>query len=371
MDGLVNKPNIEFYATFASQTFRDTAAQENQEDYLNIQTPFTAPVVEQLAVRVVVDSHYERFLPKADHSVVNIEHVGSIPGRQMTTLAGEWGLALHLESVSEGARAQYLLDFGYTPEILNRNFSLLDIEPGQINGLILSHGHRDHYGGLGGFVTHNRAVMRDDVSLFVGADEAFDIRWVKSKVPGQPDADPEFVCWGAPDRTLLKAQKIIPVCCETPNALEGAFTTGYITRDTFEEVTGGSLVEPAGHFSEAELSGVLQEDSHPEEHATCYIVKGRGLVVISSCGHAGIINSIKTAMTVSGIDKLHGVVGGFHLGTARPEYIAHTVDELERLDPDVVIPMHCTGMNFIAAMHERMPDRLVTSNVGSRFTFGI
>ena len=119
------------------------------------------------------------------------------------------------------------------------------------------------------------------------------------------------------------------------------------------------------------MSGVLQEDSHPEEHATCYIVRGRGLVVISSCGHAGIINSIKTAMTVSGIDKLHGVVGGFHLGTARPEYISHTVDELERLDPDVVIPMHCTGMNFIAAMHERMPDRLVTSNVGSRFTFGI
>jgi 7,8-dihydropterin-6-yl-methyl-4-(beta-D-ribofuranosyl)aminobenzene 5'-phosphate synthase len=338
---------------------------------MNSQTPFTAPVVDQLSIRVVVDSHYERFLPKEDHPVVNIEHVGGVPGRQMTTLAGEWGLALHLESASQGSRAQYLLDFGYTPEILNRNFSLLDINPGKLNGLILSHGHRDHYGGLEGFVNSHRTSMRDDISLIVGAEEAFDVRWIKSKPLGQPDAEPEFVCRGAPDRTLLTAQKVVSVCCETPHALEGAFTTGYITRDTFEEVTGGSKVEPVEHFSEAERSGELQQDSHPEEHATCYIVKGRGLVVISSCGHAGIVNSVKTAMAVSGVDKLHGVVGGFHLAASKPDYISHTIDELERLAPDVVIPMHCTGMNFIAAMRVRMPHKLVTSNLGSRFTFGV
>jgi hypothetical protein len=80
-------------------------------------TPFEAPVVDQLSVRVV-DSAYERFLPAATHPFVKIEHVGKIPGRQMTTLACEWGLSLHLGSVAAGARAQYLLDFGYTPEIL-------------------------------------------------------------------------------------------------------------------------------------------------------------------------------------------------------------------------------------------------------------
>ena len=131
------------------------------------------------------------------------------------------------------------------------------------------------------------------------------------------------------------------------------------------------MVEPVDHFSEGERRGELQPDSHPEEHATCYIVKGRGLVVISSCGHAGIVNSVKTAMAVSGVDKLHAVVGGFHLTTSKADYISHTVDELERLTPDVVIPMHCTGANFITAMRERMPDRLVASNLGSRFTFGV
>ncbi|MGH7091732.1 MAG: MBL fold metallo-hydrolase, partial [Stellaceae bacterium] len=110
--------------------------------------PFAAPVVDRLSVRVVVDSHYERFLPKAAHPEVAIEHVGAIPGRPMTTLAGEWGLSLHLESERAGAKAQYLLDFGYTPEILNRNAALLDIDPARLQGLILSHGHRDHYGGL-------------------------------------------------------------------------------------------------------------------------------------------------------------------------------------------------------------------------------
>lgn len=335
------------------------------------QTPFAAPVVDHLAVRVVVDSHYERFLPRETHRHVRIEHVGGIPGRQMTTLAGEWGLALHLESAAAGAKAQYLLDFGYTPEVLNRNFGLLDIDPARLNGLILSHGHRDHYGGLDGFVSQHRTAMRKSVSLFVGAQEAFDIRWVKGKPLGKPDAEPVFQCWGAPDRTALLAQNVVPVCCETPQALKGAFTTGYIARDTFEQVTGGSMVESFDHFSDAERRGDLKPDSHPEEHATCYVVKGRGLVVISSCGHAGIVNSVKTAMAVSGIDKLHAVVGGFHLGTSKPDYIEHTIDELEAMAPDVVIPMHCTGRAFTEAMARRMPKRLVGSNLGSRFTFGL
>jgi metal-dependent hydrolase (beta-lactamase superfamily II) len=76
----------------------------------------------------------------------------------------------------------------------------------------------------------------------------------------------------------------------------------------------------AGHFSEAELSGRLVPNQHPDEHATCYVVQGRGLVVISSCGHAGLINTILTAMAVSGVDKLHAVLGGFHPERQMPRY---------------------------------------------------
>jgi 7,8-dihydropterin-6-yl-methyl-4-(beta-D-ribofuranosyl)aminobenzene 5'-phosphate synthase len=328
-------------------------------------TRFAPPIVDRLSLRVVVDSHYERFLPKATHPVVVIEHVGEIPGRQMTTLAGEWGLSLHLESASASGKAQYLLDFGFTPEIINRNFGLLDIEAAKIDGLILSHGHRDHYGGLVGFVTAHRKVMRPDLALYIGGETIFREKWLT------PRADKPPVSWGALDRIALTAQDVLPHCCGTPEALHGAFTTGRIERTSFETITGGTKVRKDEHFTEAERRGELVLDEHADEHATCYIVKGRGLVVISSCGHTGIVNTVRTAMKVANVDKLHAVIGGFHLGMAPPDYIAHTVDELERLAPDVVVPMHCTGANFIEAMRRRMPDRVVASNLGSRFTFGV
>jgi 7,8-dihydropterin-6-yl-methyl-4-(beta-D-ribofuranosyl)aminobenzene 5'-phosphate synthase len=329
------------------------------------QTPFAAPVVDQLTVRVVVDSVYERFLPAVSHPAVHVQHLRRIPGRQMSTLAAEWGLSLHLESASAGAKAQYLLDFGYTPEILNRNFDLLGIDASRINGLILSHGHRDHFGGLDGFVRQYRTHMRDDMSLYVGGEDVFREKWIQEK--GQ---EPES--WGILDRKGLVAQHVAPVCCGAPHALDGCFTSGYIERNSFETVSGGTLIEDDDdHFTEDERSGKLVKDMHPDEHATCYIVQGKGLVVISSCGHVGIINSVKAAMAVANVDKVHAVIGGFHLGPAPLDYISHTVDELEQLNPDVVVPMHCTGANFIDAMRRRMPDRLVTSNVGSTFTFGV
>jgi 7,8-dihydropterin-6-yl-methyl-4-(beta-D-ribofuranosyl)aminobenzene 5'-phosphate synthase len=158
--------------------------------------PFRAPVVDSLSVRVVVDSVFDQFMPKAAHPMVAIEHVGRIRNNLNSTLAGEWGLSLHLESRTASETGQYLLDFGYTPEILLRNFSLLGIEPERLNGLILSHGHRDHYGGLSGFVAHYRDRMRDDLRLFAGGNEHFvrsgSARVSKSQLPGVLSTAPHW-----------------------------------------------------------------------------------------------------------------------------------------------------------------------------------
>jgi len=338
---------------------------------MNKQAPFSAPIVDSLTIRVVVDSRHEAILPKESHPFVTIEHVGDIPGRMMHTLAAEWGLSLHLVSLADSKRAEYLLDFGWTPEIVNRNIDLLDIDPAKLNGLVLSHGHLDHYGGLDGFLKQHRSSMRDDLSLYVGGEDAFAARWVKDESADSESASPGMAFWGELSREGLLAHKIVPVCCETPHVLDSSFTSGYIERDSFEKTTSNTLTQSPDHFTEDERLGKLITDNHPEEHALCYVVRDRGLVVISSCAHIGIVNTVKSALVTSRVDKLHAVVGGFHLAASKQDYINHTVDELADLDPDVVIPMHCTGRAFIETMHSRMPDKLVGANLGSRYTFGM
>ncbi len=266
-------------------------------------------------------------------------------------------------STRAGGHSRHLLDFGFTPEVLLRNFALLDLDPARLDGLILSHGHRDHYGGLEGFVAQHRAAMPSDIKLVTGGESAFREKWIKRR-----GADP--VSWGILDRGAIEAAHVATLCCDMPEALAGPFTTGHIPRQSFERILGSTLVEPAAapahdHFTEAERLGRLVPDQHPDEHATCYILQGRGLVVISSCGHVGLINSIKAAMAVSGVGKLHAVIGGFHLGPAPMDYVEHTVGELKGLNPDVVIPMHCSGAKFIQTMQREMPDRLVATNIGS------
>jgi 7,8-dihydropterin-6-yl-methyl-4-(beta-D-ribofuranosyl)aminobenzene 5'-phosphate synthase len=99
-------------------------------------------------------------------------------------------------------------------------------------------------------------------------------------------------------------------------------------------------------------------------------VKDRGLVVISSCGHAGIINSVRQLQRASGIERVHAVVGGFHLAPAPEEIVRSTVDELSRIDPDYILPMHCTGFNTLVAIDRQMPQKLILPSTGTRVIFG-
>src|SRR5437867_2867252 len=106
------------------------------------------------------------------------------------------------------------------------------------------------------------------------------------------------------------------------------------------------------------------------DYGTLDDVKDRGLVVITSCGHAGVINSVRHAQKVSGIQKVHAIVGGFHLAPAPDEIVAKTVTAFKDINPDYIIPMHCSGMNMIMAVHMAMPKTLVMPSTGTRIVFG-
>jgi 7,8-dihydropterin-6-yl-methyl-4-(beta-D-ribofuranosyl)aminobenzene 5'-phosphate synthase len=92
--------------------------------------------------------------------------------------------------------------------------------------------------------------------------------------------------------------------------------------------------------------------------------------VISSCGHVGIVNSVRQAQEVSGIQKVHAIVGGFHLGPAPADYLKQVLAEVKKLEPDVLIPMHCSGLNFTLEARAQMPNNVISTSTGSRLTFG-
>lgn len=93
-------------------------------------------------------------------------------------------------------------------------------------------------------------------------------------------------------------------------------------------------------------------------------------MVITSCSHRGVVNTVRRAMEVSRIKKVHAVAGGFHLAPQKEDYVRQTVTALKETDPDYVIPMHCTGEIFVQILQKEMPEKFIRSYTGSRYVFG-
>jgi 7,8-dihydropterin-6-yl-methyl-4-(beta-D-ribofuranosyl)aminobenzene 5'-phosphate synthase len=325
--------------------------------------------VDEVAIRVLVDGSYNLFLRPGQFNNIKVE-----PAPRQTdfrrALHNQWGLSLLLDSKSGAEQHTVMLDFGYTSEALINNMEMVGADPKKIAALIFSHGQFDHYGGLLGMLDKYRSALPADLTIYAGGEDNFCRRYA-----GPPGQLSEF---GVLDRRELASRKVKTVLCENPVTVGHAFTTGKIARNSIEKVLPQTSVEfaikdglgcNASHYLPAEMVGKIVPDEHIHEHATCFNLKDRGLIVISSCGHVGIVNSARQAMAVSGVNKVHALVGGFHLGPAPADYLSKVVAEVKTLNPDVIIPMHCSGDNFIQAVRAQMPEKLVLGTTCSRITF--
>jgi len=333
--------------------------------------PIQVPTVDKLTMRVLIDSSHDQFLrPK---TVAGVQSIPPGPGRgnpdYRKVLHNQWGLSLFLETQQGSDQRTVLLDFGYSPDALLNNIEILKVDPTKINALIVSHGHFDHFGGLNGFLDKYRDKLPADLKLYAGGEDNF-CRRLAGPATNLTEG-------GTLEKKDLAAHKVTVVLCETPTVIGHAFTTGKIKRTSSERILPNTHVQwdkenaacNASHYAPAELLGKIVPDEHVHEHATVFNVRGKGLVVISSCGHVGIVNSVKQAQEVSGVQKVHAVVGGFHLGPAPADYLKQVVGELAKLEPDVIIPMHCSGDNFVRQVREELTSKLLESTTGNQYVF--
>jgi 7,8-dihydropterin-6-yl-methyl-4-(beta-D-ribofuranosyl)aminobenzene 5'-phosphate synthase len=337
-------------------------------------TAIEVPVVDKLNVRVVVDLTHNIFLRPTTFKGMTVTPAPRAKD-YTNELHTQWGLSYYLESMKGADTKRLMLDYAYTPEALLNNIEIIGIEPKKLDALIVSHGHFDHYGGLIGFLDKYRGVLPAELKLYAGGEDNFCHRVQPTGTPG------EFSDFGYLDRNALAKRNVGIILCESPTVILGhAFTTGQIKRETDEKILPNTFEQfgktadgrgcDASHYTPAELLGKIVPDEHYHEHATVFNVKDRGLVVLSSCSHRGVVNATKQAMAASGINKVHAILGGFHLGPAPMDYTKHIVSEVVGLNPDIVVPMHCSGQNFVEAMRDIAPDRLFIGSTGAQLTFG-
>jgi len=166
-----------------------------------------------------------------------------------------------------------------------------------------------------------------------------------------------------PDRRILSQDGIEFIEERGPSYLLGGLVlvTGQVHRTTDFET--GFPIHYALRDTEWQKDPYIHDDQAVVVH-----VKDKGLVVLTGCGHAGAINTIRQAQDLTGVQKVHAVIGGFHLsGLLFEPIIAPTVAALKELNPEMIVPAHCTGWKAVHAIARELPQAFVQNSVGTRF----
>ena len=271
----------------------------------------------------------------------------------MVGLMAEHGFSA-LVSVRRGATTTTLLfDTGLSPDAMVTNAGRLGADLSQIQAVVLSHGHFDHAGGLAGL-----AGRRGIRSLPMVVHPKI---WTRRRlaVPGrEPEELPTL------SRRALDAEGFAVIERREPSLLADGcvLITGEVDRTTeFEHGMPPAHQEWTG-------SAWQHDPLVLDDQALIVHVRGRGLVVLTGCGHAGAINIVRHAQRLTAVPALHALLGGLHLsGPAFEPIIGPTVDALITLAPGLVVPGHCTGWRAQHALAAALPGAWAAGSSGSSF----
>lgn len=319
------------------------------------------PVVDRLELTVLADGSVSSFATPVERPGLTIVPSPRAAGSYRNTLRAEWGYSVMADAFLADVRHRLLVDFGYTPEALASNMAILNIDPSTFDAMVLSHGHYDHFGGMPAVLGR----VKRGTPLYVGGEEAF-----CGRLRGTSPDGPGF---GQIDRADIRAAGVdLRVTSEPRVMAEAAFTTGRIPLASQERPRVPTSMLPGQGCDRAELdldrrdADVFVDDA-VHELGTAFNLRGKGLVVIGSCSHRGIINTVRAAQAASGVERVHAIMGGFHLVPPQtPAQALETLALMRDLNPAFILPGHCTGEAFIAPAIAQMPDQVFRTVVGSR-----
>jgi 7,8-dihydropterin-6-yl-methyl-4-(beta-D-ribofuranosyl)aminobenzene 5'-phosphate synthase len=264
----------------------------------------------------------------------------------------EHGFSMLVRLFYEGKSTCILFDTGCSPDGVIENANRLGLNLAEIERIVLSHGHYDHFGGL---LYVLKAIGKNNLPVIVHED--------MFKTRGTANKDAIHVYPAFPTKEELSTAQLINTKQPQLFVNDMLLVTGEIPRETsFEK---GYIQHKALEDQSWKPDPWILDD-----RAIAIHVKGKGLVVVSGCAHAGIINTIRYIQKITSVTEIYAVLGGFHLaGKENESKIEQTVIELKQINPKRIVPSHCTGWRGLFAIANALPDAFVFNSVGNLYTF--
>ncbi len=263
---------------------------------------------------------------------------------------GQHGVSFLLEGAKGSDVMRILVDVGQNSQALLNNMRLMDISPSSIDAVVLTHCHYDHTQGVARML---KEIGRRDIQVIAHRD-IFRLNFVT-----EPYLRHVGIMPGDSREEIEKAGGSLLLTKDPVKLMSGITTTGEVKRQTDFEQVGIALKTIDGEE--------VVDDQMLDDISVVANVNGKGLVIVTGCSHAGIVNIAKHAMEFTGCEKIEGIIGGLHLVDASDDRIKRTVEELSKLNPEWICAGHCTGFKAQVELYLAFRERFSPLHTGMQF----